>query len=115
MTGAPKLRTMELIDMLEGRPRGIYAGAIGWIGASGDGDLSIAIRTIVNSAAGMTIGAGGAITVQSDPHGELRELLLKARAPLEAVGLALHGRRDAARIAGGAPRRRRPAAAAPRG
>ena len=99
MTGAPKLRTMELIDVLEGRPRGIYSGAIGWIGASGDGDLSIAIRTIVNSAAGMTIGAGGAITVQSDPQAELDELLLKARAPLEAVGLALHGERDAATLA----------------
>ena len=46
----------------------------------------------------MTIGAGGAITVQSDPRAELRELLLKARAPLEAVGLALHGRRDGARL-----------------
>jgi para-aminobenzoate synthetase len=99
MTGAPKLRTMELIDELEGRPRGIYSGAIGWIGASGDSDLSIAIRTIVNSAAGMTIGAGGAITVQSDPQAELDELLLKARAPLEAVGLALHGERDAAALA----------------
>ncbi len=99
MTGAPKLRTMELIDVLEGRPRGIYSGAIGWIGASGDGDLSIAIRTIVNSASGMTIGAGGAITVQSDPQAELDELLLKARAPLEAVGLALHGERDAATLA----------------
>ena len=52
----------------------------------------------------MTIGAGGAITVQSDPRAELRELLLKARAPLEAVGLALHGRRDAARVSA---RRRR--------
>ena len=47
----------------------------------------------------MTIGAGGAITVQSDPPAELRELLLKARAPLDAVGLALHGRRDGARLA----------------
>ena len=98
MTGAPKVRTMELIDELEGRPRGVYSGAIGWIGASGDADLSIAIRTIVNSAAGMTIGAGGAITVQSDPEAELDELLLKARAPLEAVGLALHGDRDAAAV-----------------
>jgi len=98
MTGAPKLRTMELIDELEGRPRGIYSGAIGWIGASGDADLSIAIRTIVCSASGMTIGAGGAITVESDPQAELDEMLLKARAPLEAVGLALHGDREAAAV-----------------
>ncbi|HEY5390130.1 MAG TPA: aminodeoxychorismate synthase component I [Solirubrobacteraceae bacterium] len=96
MTGAPKPRTMEIIDRLEGRPRGIYSGAIGYLGVDGSADLSIAIRTIVSSGHGTTIGAGGAITVESDPRGELRELLLKARAPLEAVGLALHGRRDAA-------------------
>jgi para-aminobenzoate synthetase len=103
MTGAPKLRTMEIIDSLETRPRGIYAGAIGYLAANGSADLSIAIRTIVNSSHGMTIGAGGAITVQSDAGAELRELLLKARAPLDAVGLALHGRRDGARVADGDP------------
>ena len=99
MTGAPKLRTMEIIDSLETRPRGIYSGAIGYLAANGSADLSIAIRTIVNSSHGMTIGAGGAITVQSDARAEVRELLLKARAPLDAVGLALHGRRDGARLA----------------
>ncbi len=99
MTGAPKLRTMELIDRLERRPRGVYAGAIGFLAANGSADLAIAIRTIVNSQAAMTIGSGGAITVQSEPAAELRELLLKARAPLDAVGLALHGRRDAASVA----------------
>ena len=62
---------------------------------------------------GMTIGAGGAITVDSDPRAELRELLLKARAPLEAVGLALHGRRDGARFAAAAPRLRRAEPEAP--
>jgi para-aminobenzoate synthetase len=102
MTGAPKARTMELLDRIETRPRGIYSGAIGYLSAGGGADLSIAIRTIVNSPRAMTIGAGGAITVQSDPRAELRELLLKARAPLEAVGLALHGRRDGARLGGGA-------------
>jgi para-aminobenzoate synthetase len=105
---------MEILDDLETRARGVYSGAIGYLGVDGSADLSIAIRTIVNSGEGLTIGAGGAITVQSDPHGELRELLLKARAPLEAVGLALHGRRDAARVAGTAPRRRAAAALAPR-
>jgi para-aminobenzoate synthetase len=109
MTGAPKLRTMEIIDSLETRPRGIYAGAIGYLAANGSADLSIAIRTIVNSSHGMTIGAGGAITVQSDAGAELRELLLKARAPLDAVGLALHGRRDAARVADGDPATLEPA------
>ncbi|HZL54181.1 MAG TPA: aminodeoxychorismate synthase component I [Solirubrobacteraceae bacterium] len=115
MTGAPKPRTIEILEGLESRPRGVYSGAIGYLGADGSADLSIAIRTIVNSAEALTIGAGGAITVQSDPHDELRELLLKARAPLEAVGLALHGRRDAARVAGVASTRRRaPAVLAPR-
>jgi para-aminobenzoate synthetase len=98
MTGAPKLRTMELIDRLENRPRGAYSGAIGWIAANGTADLSIAIRTIVSSRAGLSIGAGGAITVQSSPQEEFEELLLKARAPLEAVGLALHGDRAAAHV-----------------
>ncbi|MGA3362385.1 MAG: aminodeoxychorismate synthase component I [Solirubrobacteraceae bacterium] len=100
MTGAPKLRAMELLDRLETRPRGIYSGAIGYLAANGCADLSIAIRTIVNSAHGMTIGAGGAITVQSDGPAELGELLLKARAPLEAVGLALHGHREGATVGG---------------
>ena len=113
MTGAPKLRTMELLDGLETRPRGVYSGVIGYLGADGSADLAIAIRTIVNSGDGLTIGAGGAITVQSDPHAELRELLLKARAPLEAVGLALHGRRDAARVEGAVARPRRATALAP--
>ena len=115
MTGAPKPRTMEILEGLEERPRGVYSGVIGYFGADGSADLSIAIRTLVNSSEALTIGAGGAITVQSDPGGELRELLLKARAPLEAVGLARHGRRDAARVAGVAPPSRRPAPAlAPR-
>ncbi len=105
MTGAPKLRTMELLDRIENRPRGVYSGAIGYLGADGGADLSIAIRTIVNSRKAMTIGAGGAITVQSDARSELRELLLKARAPLDAVGLALHGRRDGAHAASAAAAR----------
>jgi para-aminobenzoate synthetase len=113
MTGAPKLRAMELIDRVETRPRGVYAGAIGYLAANGSADLSIAIRTIVNSRHGMTIGAGGAITVDSDPHAELRELLLKARAPLDAVGLALHGRRNGARLAAASPRLRRAEPEAP--
>jgi para-aminobenzoate synthetase len=112
MTGAPKLRTMELLDRIENRPRGVYSGAIGYLAADGTADLSIAIRTIVNSRRAMTIGAGGAITVQSDAPAELRELLLKARAPLDAVGLALHGRRDGACVASASASRRRARSAA---
>jgi para-aminobenzoate synthetase len=86
MTGAPKVRTMEIIDELEGAPRGIYSGAIGWFGLGGACDLSVAIRTIVLDGGTATVGAGGAIVVESDPEQELAEMLLKARAPIAALG-----------------------------
>jgi para-aminobenzoate synthetase len=82
MTGAPKLRTMEIIDELEGEARGIYSGAIGWFGLGGACDLSVAIRTIVIDRGAVSIGAGGAIVVDSDPEAELEEMLLKARAAI---------------------------------
>jgi para-aminobenzoate synthetase len=84
MTGAPKLRTMEIIDELEGEARGVYSGAIGWFGLGGACDLSVAIRTIVLDRGIATIGAGGAIVVDSDPEEEFEEMLLKARAPISA-------------------------------
>jgi len=86
MTGAPKRRTMEIIDELEGAARGVYSGAIGWFGAGGACDLSVAIRTIVNDGGKVTIGAGGAIVVDSDPEEEIAEMLLKAAAPAAALG-----------------------------
>jgi para-aminobenzoate synthetase len=86
MTGAPKRRTMEIIDELEGTARGVYSGAIGWFGVSGACDLSVAIRTIVLDAGKATIGAGGAIVVDSDPEQEIAEMLLKAAAPADALG-----------------------------
>lgn len=86
MTGAPKRRTMEILDELEGEARGIYSGAIGYFGFGGGCDLSVAIRAIVADGGAVTIGAGGAIVVQSDPEAELAEMLLKAAAPASALG-----------------------------
>jgi anthranilate synthase component 1 len=85
MTGAPKLRAIEVLDGLEQRPRGPYAGAFGYLAADGSADLAMTIRTIVIDPDGASVGTGGGITSASDPEAELAEARLKAAALLEAL------------------------------
>ncbi|WP_062999514.1 aminodeoxychorismate synthase component I [Nocardia mikamii] len=85
MTGAPKLRTMEIIDGLETEARGIYSGTIGFLGLGGTADLNIVIRTAVRDERGWRVGAGGAVVLDSDADAEFHEMVLKAAAAARAV------------------------------
>jgi para-aminobenzoate synthetase len=92
MTGAPKIRTMELIDELERGPRGVYSGALGYFSLSGAVDLSIVIRTLVVRGDTATFGVGGAIIASSDPAAEFEETAVKATPLLRLLGLDFPGR-----------------------
>ncbi len=86
MTGAPKRSATLILDELEGRPRGIYSGAFGYVGLDGAVDLAMVIRSIVIDGEGCTIGTGGGITALSVPEEELAETRVKAAALLRVLG-----------------------------
>ena len=85
ITGAPKIRAMQIVDELEGIARGVYTGCIGWVGVNGSAEWNIAIRTVVCEGSRAHIQVGGGIVADSDPLGEYNETLDKARAILEAI------------------------------
>jgi para-aminobenzoate synthetase component 1 len=87
ITGAPKVRSMEVIEELEPTRRGIYTGSIGYIDFCGNADLSIVIRTIVIKDKSAYFQVGGGIVADSDPEKEYQETLDKARALVEAVNI----------------------------
>jgi para-aminobenzoate synthetase component 1 len=86
ITGAPKIRAMEILEELEPVRRGPYTGALGWIGPDGAMQTSIIIRTLVADGRRMTLHVGGGITWRSDPAAEWAETVAKAAGPLRAIG-----------------------------
>lgn len=88
ITGAPKIRTMEIIEELEPVRRGVYTGSIGWIGYDGDMELNIAIRTMVCKDGIAHVQAGAGIVIDSDPKAEYKESLKKAAALWRAKELS---------------------------
>jgi len=91
VTGAPKIRAMEIIEELEPVRRGAYCGSLAWFEPGGDFDLSVAIRTFIATPGRLDLHAGGAIVAGSDPHGEWRESMHKAAPLLAAAGGQLAG------------------------
>ncbi len=90
LSGAPKVRAMQIIDELEGARRGVYGGAVGYFGPDGDADFGIAIRTLVDDGERFLIQAGAGIVADSDPVAEADETEHKARAVLRAAKWATH-------------------------
>lgn len=89
ITGAPKIRAMEIIEELEPVRRGIYCGSIGYLGFNGDADLNIVIRTLLFTPEKVYFQVGGGLTIDSNPESEYLETLDKAKALVKALGL--HG------------------------
>jgi para-aminobenzoate synthetase component 1 len=94
VTGAPKIRAMEIIEELEPTRRGPYCGAIGYLSADGHMEFNIAIRTMIVKDGLVHIPVGGGIVADSDPAAEYEETLVKARAMFEALGISADALRD---------------------
>jgi aminodeoxychorismate synthase component I len=86
MTGAPKIRAVEILKELEAAPREIYSGAFGYLGFDGSADFGMTIRTLVFEGNSASLGVGGGITIDSDPASEFEETMLKSKALLRALG-----------------------------
>jgi len=97
LSGAPKIRAMEIIEELEPSRRGVYGGAVGYVSYSGNMDVAIAIRTVVTMGETIYVQSGGGVVHDSDPEAEYEETLNKARGVLRAVALAA----DAGKSEGG--------------
>jgi aminodeoxychorismate synthase component I len=86
MTGAPKIRAVEILQELEAGQRDIYSGAFGYLGFDGSADFGMTIRTLVFEGESASLGVGGGITIDSDPDSEFEETMLKSKALLKALG-----------------------------
>ena len=86
MTGAPKIRSVECLERIEGRTRGIYAGGIGYFSLDGTGEWAVVIRSLTRRGTQASVGCGGAITVLSDPAAEYAEAMSKAASILAPIG-----------------------------
>jgi len=91
LSGAPKIRALEIIDELEPHRRGLYGGVVGYISYTGNMDLAIAIRTLVAKGDRIFVQAGAGLVYDSDPQKEYEETVNKARGVLRALGLARGG------------------------
>ena len=85
VSGAPKVRAMQIIDELEAEKRGVYGGGVGYFAAQGDMDICIALRTAVVKDGTLYIQAGGGVVYDSDPEAEFQESVNKAKALTQAA------------------------------